>query len=299
MASVLTDFITDRPVAYHPMLAKCVGGVKAAIMLCQLLYWAKGKTAQSRDGWFYKSVAEMEEETGLSKEEQQTARDKLDDIGIIESKLKGIPRHWHYRVNVARLEQVVIERHSHWKETTANDGGDLPPILGDFSSQLNKNHETTQENTHLAPSAPPTEDDLYFPVLDAPAQPPPRKTAAVKKGDRMDGMLAYAKPADPIAEYPPDVQDVIKPLRDLWKLVPPQKTARKGGEFARWIADARDLREACGDQGVYKVLQAAYRDWEKNSFLVSGPGSLLKAARAAAAKIRRHNDPEQFTEIYQ
>lgn len=299
MASVLTDFITDRPVAYHPMLAKCVGGVKAAIMLCQLLYWAQGKTAKSRDGWFYKSVAEMEEETGLSQSEQQTARDKLDDLGIIDSKLKGIPRNWHYRVNIARLEQVVIERHSHWTEITANGGGDLPPILEDISSQLNKNQETTQETTHLGPTAPPTEDDPYIPVIYRQPNPQPRKTAATKKGDPMDGMLAYARAKDPIAEYPPDVQDVIRPLKELWKLDPPQKTSRKGGEFARWIADARDLREACGDQNLYKVLQYAYRDWEKNSFLVSGPGSLLKAARAAAAKIRRHNDQEQFTDVYQ
>ena len=144
---VLIDMLEDRPVAYHPKLAKCVGGVKAAIMLCQLLYWAAGKTAKARDGWFYKSVNDMEEETGLSKEEQQTARDKLDNLGVIESKLKGIPRTWHYRVNRERLRQVIVERLSHWEETTANDGGDLPPILGGVSSQLNKNQETTQETT--------------------------------------------------------------------------------------------------------------------------------------------------------
>lgn len=278
---VLIDMLEDRPVAYHPKLAKCVGGVKAAIMLCQLLYWAAGKTAKSRDGWFYKSVAEMEEETGLSKDEQQTARDKLDDLGVIDSKLKGIPRTWHYRVNRERLRQVIVERFSHWTETPANDGGELPPILDDVSAQLNKNQETTQEITHIAAQA-------------------PRRTAATKRGDPLDGMLAYAGKGDKFAAYPPNIQDILRPVCDLWKLEPPAKIGKRGGEYARWIADALELRDACGNLPLADVLEQAHRDWEKQSFFVSGPGSLLKAARAAAAKVRRRNvAPEEiYNEVY-
>ena len=42
--SALIELLGDRPVAYHPMLAKRLGSVKAALFLSQLLYWhGKGR----------------------------------------------------------------------------------------------------------------------------------------------------------------------------------------------------------------------------------------------------------------
>jgi hypothetical protein len=49
-----------RVVAYSPGLARRVGGVKAAVMLSQLLYWSGMPDVRQRGGWLYKSVEEME-----------------------------------------------------------------------------------------------------------------------------------------------------------------------------------------------------------------------------------------------
>ncbi len=91
-----------RVAVYYPALAQQVGGLKAALMLSQLLYWNG-----IRRGWAYKSVEDMQRETGLTKAEQQTARKALLERGLIEARLKGIPRIWHYRVRLDRLADLM------------------------------------------------------------------------------------------------------------------------------------------------------------------------------------------------
>lgn len=99
----LLSFLKDRPIAYHPILAKKLKSVKAAVFLSQLLYWCdKGK---SPDGWIYKNALDFYEETGLSREEQETARKKLLEKNLIEHELRGVPATSNYRV----LEQNYID----------------------------------------------------------------------------------------------------------------------------------------------------------------------------------------------
>lgn len=85
-----------RPIAYHPAFARA-WGVKAAILLGQLIYW-HGKQ-QNVDGWIRKTVAEIGDETALNEREQETARRVLIDAGVVEFKRMGVPAMPHYRVN--------------------------------------------------------------------------------------------------------------------------------------------------------------------------------------------------------
>ncbi len=110
----LLELIGGRVVAYYPMLARRIGGVKAAVMLSQLLYWMGDKTVRERDGhWIYKSVEQMEEETGLTTLEQQTARKVLTRYGIINAELRGVPRIWRYQVLMDRLAEILLSIGEH------------------------------------------------------------------------------------------------------------------------------------------------------------------------------------------
>lgn len=103
----LMELIGCRPVAYWPYLARKVGGVQEAIMLSQLLYWNGDKTVRERGGWLWKTVSDMYDETGLTKIQQQTARDKLVSLGVLECELRGVPRCWRYRVDLDKLGEVI------------------------------------------------------------------------------------------------------------------------------------------------------------------------------------------------
>lgn len=110
----VSDFIEQagRPIAYYPEFAKALKSVNATIFLCQLLYW-KGK--EKKNGWIYKSRREMEEETALSRREQDTARRILKTAGILKEKLAGVPATVHYKINTDRLNDI-IEDHLEQKE---------------------------------------------------------------------------------------------------------------------------------------------------------------------------------------
>ncbi len=106
-----------RCVGYYPLIAMALGSVKTGIFICQLLYWQeRGEKGE----WIYKSRKQMEEETGLSREEQDTAKRLLKRLKIIETKRAGIPATTHYKIDFDRFDEVidnyVIEREIKRKE---------------------------------------------------------------------------------------------------------------------------------------------------------------------------------------
>jgi len=105
----LADLMSCRPIAYWPSLARKVGGVTTAVMLSQLLYWNGDTTVQKRDGWFWKKIDEMELETGLTPDQQSTARRDLAGLGVVETAWRGMPPVWHYRVDMDRLGEIILQ----------------------------------------------------------------------------------------------------------------------------------------------------------------------------------------------
>lgn len=100
-------FFTDRPIAYHPILAKVFGSVTSALFLSQLGYWSDKGADPS--GWIWKTEAEMTEETGLSRSEQQTAREVLVWSGVLQEKRKGVPARMWFKIDWDMLDIALTE----------------------------------------------------------------------------------------------------------------------------------------------------------------------------------------------
>jgi hypothetical protein len=99
------DLLPNRVVGYSPDLAQMVGGATIGLFLSQLLYLSdKG---HNPEGWVYKSEAEMGQETGLTKREQQTARRKLLSLGVIAIMRGGFRNTYHFKVIWEKLYQVI------------------------------------------------------------------------------------------------------------------------------------------------------------------------------------------------
>jgi hypothetical protein len=95
-------------VAFETRAGKALGN-NAARFSRQLLFWeGKGK---SEDGFIYKTADELEDETNLTRGQQQRVRQKLKDLGILEEERRG----WRggagntlwFRLNLERLLEVV------------------------------------------------------------------------------------------------------------------------------------------------------------------------------------------------
>jgi hypothetical protein len=92
----------ERPIAFHRVFATVGGGAVEGLLLSQAFYWSKTTTAKERDGWFYHSHAEWEEETALTRREQQTARKHLCEKKLLEERIgvqPGEGRVVWFRVN--------------------------------------------------------------------------------------------------------------------------------------------------------------------------------------------------------
>jgi hypothetical protein len=94
----LTDFLQSigRPIAYYPALNRITGGVLPTLLLCQFIYWSdKG---MERDGWIWKTRQELSYETGLTRWEQERARQALRQRGFLKEKFAGMPRRLYFQV---------------------------------------------------------------------------------------------------------------------------------------------------------------------------------------------------------
>jgi hypothetical protein len=78
---------------------------------CRYAGYACEDQPKDHDGWFVRTQAEWERDTGLTRREQETARRLLRERGLLEERRVGMPAVLWYRVNWARLRES-LERQS-------------------------------------------------------------------------------------------------------------------------------------------------------------------------------------------
>lgn len=137
----LTDFLEDigRPIAYYPSMRKITGSTNATVLLCQFIYW-RGKEADP-NGWLLKTSEEIEGETGLSYDEQKTARKQLKDAGFLEEHYARLDHQMKFRLDL----DAINEAWAPWQKPVPEHGN---ATMGKVASgdSLNSNTETTTEN---------------------------------------------------------------------------------------------------------------------------------------------------------
>ena len=86
-------------------------GLHPAVMLCELI--SKGEYFERRnmlsiDGYFFNTIENIGEDTGLSRFQQDKAIEVLLEKGIISTRLAGIPAKRFFRVEKEALRAVNI-----------------------------------------------------------------------------------------------------------------------------------------------------------------------------------------------
>lgn len=133
--------LLDRPIAFHRCFVRLGIGITGAVMLSQAVYWSK-RTSDS-EGWFHKSIEEWEEETGLTRREQETAR--LNLRGILKVDRRGIPARLYFRIDWKELEKSLFSQSLH---KTAKQGCTNPPNKNDGRRQTRMHESAKQDCTN-------------------------------------------------------------------------------------------------------------------------------------------------------
>lgn len=169
-----TDILafSENVIAFRPMFARIAGGVTNGLFLSQLFYWT-GKGIRA-DGWIWKSYAEWEDETCLTRSEIDRARRDLKELGLIEELLRGIPATLHYRLCLERLGEM-IEQDS--EQRRLRDGANQIAESCNLDAESdNPVCRILQSNTETTPQTTPNRNDEYI-VPDAPNGAPATPTA--------------------------------------------------------------------------------------------------------------------------
>ena len=114
-----------KPIAYYPKLAKPLGGVSAAILFSQLFYWQDKATSNLG---VYKTRDELEDETGLSHNEQRTAAKKLCEKGILIVTEKRLEHKTFYKIDNEKVNEILGDFASSMI-TSSRDIKSIPPEL--------------------------------------------------------------------------------------------------------------------------------------------------------------------------
>ncbi|MDO9950845.1 DNA replication protein [Glaesserella parasuis] len=142
-----------QPIAYYPQLAKPLGGVTAAILFGQLFFW-QDKTSNPLG--VYKTQAELEQETGLSRREQETARKKLVELGILVETHKRLEHRIYFKLDLVKFDALmddireeakpplpnVTNEHSPMAESDIREGA-KPPFVNTENTSENTNNNTS------------------------------------------------------------------------------------------------------------------------------------------------------------
>lgn len=134
--------LLKKAVSFHPALARVCGSAAAGLMCDQGMFWSGMPSVQQNDGWFYKSAKEWEEETCLSRREQDTAKKILKKKGFMETKLakvNGAPT-LHFRMNVP----AILEAHIKQNQCTDQPNGLHQNAKSDCTETPDGKHESAK-----------------------------------------------------------------------------------------------------------------------------------------------------------
>jgi hypothetical protein len=134
--------INQRPIAVYPIYIKLTGSVTSGLLLSQIMYWYSAVNGRA----FYKSDAEIMEETMLTSNELRSAKLRLKGLSFMNMYLKGVPARTHYEID-ADLLFSEINKCSLVKSTKLDKLNPLNSV-SDINETITENTtENTTKNT--------------------------------------------------------------------------------------------------------------------------------------------------------
>ena len=184
-----------RPVAFYPVLAGLCGSIAAGVILSQAVYWSERTTLPGE--WFYKAAREWQQETGLTRHQQESARRLLREQPFWQEKLQGVPATLHFRLDREGLF-LAISQFSEGRKTRISESGalDADYITNKYPNQMQasppqysnalKEAQTTTGSAHETPKTKEAEIEL-------PPTPLLEESDEAESGERAGGLIAAFK----------------------------------------------------------------------------------------------------------
>ena len=140
--SVLKQLASSNYISVNKTLIKLFG-LEEAVLIGELCseydYWERNNKLEN--GMFFSTIANVEENTGLSEYQQRTAIHNLENYGILEVKVSGLPAKRYFKFNENKLLNFLQSSSEKIKELDTEK-------LNSNNNQTNKNKEIKNSNSN-------------------------------------------------------------------------------------------------------------------------------------------------------
>lgn len=103
----------DNTMTFNRLLAHSIGAVETIIFftLVGKFYYYSDREMLEEDGWFYVTVPDLHESTSFGEKVQRNAIKHLENIGFIQTALKGVPAKRYFKVNndMELLQEYLVK----------------------------------------------------------------------------------------------------------------------------------------------------------------------------------------------
>lgn len=103
----------DNTMTFNRLLAHSIGAVETIIFftLVGKFYYYSDREMLEEDGWFYVTVPDLHESTSFGEKVQRNAIKHLENIGFIQTAIKGVPPKRYFKVNndMELLQEYLVK----------------------------------------------------------------------------------------------------------------------------------------------------------------------------------------------
>lgn len=108
--AVIALLATNNYIALNRDVIKALKDTVSAALLCELcseyVYWSKKKQL-TEDGYFFSTVENIENTLFIKRKKQENIIKELKQLGLIETKLIGVPAKRHIKINPEKILEIT------------------------------------------------------------------------------------------------------------------------------------------------------------------------------------------------
>lgn len=150
----LKALLGSHTVAYRVIFAKAIGNVQAAIMLSQGFFWQENATFKEitefeGKPYFQKTAEQWYDATGLTEEQQKTARKHLGQIGMMNERRAGIPALLYYNIDFEVTVAVIYRYKKEGKKATVDNRSNKRQLTRHSSGKLRGQFAVINGDTYI------------------------------------------------------------------------------------------------------------------------------------------------------
>lgn len=246
--------LLDRPIAYQACFVR-FGGVTGAVLLSQLVYWHN-----RMDGsWFYKTQKEIKSETGLTREEQETARRRLVSADVLEEKRRGVPAKLYFRVKADRLEELLLKGETKTKTSMRDSriqesGKGAGKIAENTHASLRETHSPACGNPAFIHTVDYQETTTEI-TSESVRQASPAQHTSIDYPAMLEAYHEILTEMPRVADFTDSRRDKV---RSFWR--------KFNFNQERWVAYLRYIKKNCRWMCENRPDKASGRTWRKKNF---------------------------------